>query len=72
MLKKQNFYLFSFSVFRAKKYKRDYGRMGEIKTSGLSGYYVYDLAEFMKPATRSLILKFWRAKLWLCGDDYVR
>lgn len=46
--------------------------MGEIKTSGLSGYYVYDLAEFMKPATRSLILKFWRAKLWLCGDDYVR
>lgn len=60
-------------MFRANNIKvRDYDRMGEIKTSGLSGYYVYDLAEFVKPATSSLILKFWRGKLWLCGDDYVR
>lgn len=46
--------------------------MGEMKTSGFSGYYVHDLAEFRKPDTSSLILRFWRVKLGLCVDDYVR
>lgn len=72
MLKKQNiyfFFLYSEQKYKSKRIQQSRG----IETSEFTGYYVYNIAEFMKPDTRSLVIKFIiKIYDYVCGDDYVR